>query len=104
MIESFFSIDSWDAKYKKYSVSYYSDEKFYKLFKAISYFLFKSKECYFNNLYDIITREQGDEVFKVHTINNIGIETLKLYKNGKIDLVFSNTEYTMKFVKEYCEK
>jgi hypothetical protein len=101
-IESFFYIDSWDLKYKSYKVSYNSDEKFYKLFKALSHFLFKSNQSYYGELYNIITREENDNVFKIHDIANNGVKTLKIYKNGKIDLEFSNTEYAQKFAKEYC--
>lgn len=102
-IERFFCIDQWDVKYKTYSVSYNSDSDFHKLFKAISYFMFKSKESCFDKLYYIITREQNDDVFKTHEISDNGIKALKLYKNGKIDLEFSNSVYTRQFAKEYCE-
>lgn len=102
-IESFFYAESYDySKGKEYSVSYSSDEKFHKLFKAMSHFLFKVNENYFNNLYNTITRKKDDDVFKSHEISNSGIKTLKLYKNGKIDIEFSSTEYTRKFAKEYC--
>lgn len=101
-IERFFSIDSWDIKYGDYKVHYNSDSDFHKLFKAMSYFLFKSKENYFYKLYDTITREKNDAVFTTHEIANNGIKSLKLYKNGRIDLEFTSNEYLNKFAKEYC--
>jgi len=102
-IDDFFYIDSFDLKYKSYSVSYGSDEKFYKLFKAMSHFLYKSSENFFNELYEVITRKNNDDVFRTHDIfNNDIIKTLKIYKNGKIDLEFSNAEHMRKFAKEYC--
>ena len=102
-IDDFFYIDSFDLKYKSYSVSYGSDEKFYKLFKAMSHFLYKSSENFFNELYEVITRKNNDDVFRTHDIfNNDIIKTLKIYKNGKIDLEFINTEYMRKFAKDYC--
>jgi len=101
-IENFFQIDSFDVEYKSYSVSYYSDRDFHKLFKAMSHFLYGSNESYFSNLYDTITQKKNDDVFRIHEIANNGIKTLKLFKNGRIDLEFSNSEYARKFVKEYC--
>ncbi len=101
-IDNFFYIDSWDVKYKEYSVSYSYDEKFHKLFKAFSHFLFKSNQSNFSKLYEIITREKNEKVFTTHEISNTGITGLKLYKNGKIDIEFSNSEYARQFAKEYC--
>ncbi len=101
-INSFFYIDSWDVKYKTYKVAYSCDEKFRKLFKAFSHFLYKSNDSYFSNLYNIISNEKDEAVFKTHEIANKGITALKLYKNGKIDIEFSSSEYTRKFAKEYC--
>ena len=101
-IDGFFYIDSFDVKYKTYSVSYNSNRDFHKLFKAISHFLYGSNESYFSNLYDTITQKKNDDVFKTHEIANNGIKTLKLFKNGRIDLEFSSSEYARKFVKEYC--
>lgn len=101
-IDNFFYIDSWDVKYKEYSVSYSYDEKFHKLFKAFSHFLFKSNQSNFSKLYDIITREKNEKVFTTHEISNNGITALKLYKNGKIDIEFTNSEFVRQFAKEYC--
>lgn len=101
-IEDFFSVDLWDIKYGSYTVSYSSDNKFYKLFKAVSHFLFKSNQSYFDRLFTIITREKNDDVFTTHNIANDGAKTLKLFKNGRIDLEFSSNEYARQFAKEYC--
>lgn len=101
-IDSFFYIDSFDLKYKQYSVSYGSDEKFHKLFKAISHFLYGSSESKFDGLYRIITSERDDNVFTTHEIADDILKTLKVYKNGKIDLEFSNPDQMRKFAREYC--
>jgi hypothetical protein len=105
-IDSFFYAESWDyGRGKQYKVSYNSDDKFHKLFKALSHFLFGTNphfNNYFDNIYDIITRKENDDVFKIHDITNKITQTLKLYKNGKIDLEFSTSEYARKFAKEYC--
>ena len=69
----------------------------------MSHFLYKSSENFFNELYEVITRKNNDDVFRTHDIfNNDIIKTLKIYKNGKIDLEFINTEYMRKFAKDYC--
>jgi len=102
-IESFFQTDYFSIKYGTYEVGYGSDEKFYKLFKAMSHFLYESNENLFDNVYSTITRQKDDDVFKTHEI--IGkdiIKTLKVYKNGKIDLEFSNSDHMRKFAKDYC--
>lgn len=101
-IDNFFQLDYWDVKYKKYKVGYHSDERFYKLFKALSHFMYRANEMYFSNTYRIITQEENDDVFTTHRLSNNGVETIKLYKNGKIDLQFSTNEYTQQFAKEYC--
>jgi hypothetical protein len=101
-IDKFFYIDSWDLKYKTYSVNYGSDDKFEKLFKALSHFLYKSNQNNFKELYEIITREKNDAVFKTHEISNDIVKSLKIYKNGKIDIEFNNTEHMRKFAREYC--
>jgi hypothetical protein len=106
LIDSFFYAESWDyGRGKQFKVSYSSDDKFCKLFKALSHFLFgtnKDFNNYFDNIYDIITRKENDDVFKIHDITNKITQTLKLYKNGKIDIEFSTPEYARKFAKEYC--
>lgn len=101
-IDNFFWLDQWDKKYGNYNVSYNSDENFESLFTAFSYFLYKKAHNCFGNLYNIITKEKNDDIFKVHDIANNGILTLKLFKNGKIEIVFSSTEYAREFAKQYC--
>ena len=101
-IDSFFYIDYFSKRYNDYEVSYNSDDNFHKLFKAFSHFIFRANESYFNTLYHTITREKNDNVFKTHLIANNGVKTLKLYKNGKIDIEFSSAEYARQFAKEYC--
>lgn len=102
-IDNFFYIDSWDLKYKYYKVNYNSYERFYKLFKALSHFIYRSNKNLFQDLYDTITQKRNDKVFKTHDIhNNDIIKTLKVYKNGKIDLEFNNPDHMRKFAKEYC--
>jgi len=101
-IEGFFQLDYFSIKYGTYEVGYGSNEKFIKLFKAISHFLCGSNENLFSNLYSTITRQKNDDVFKTHDVNPDIIKALKIYKNGKIDLEFSSTEHMRKFAKEYC--
>ena len=101
-IEGFFQLDYFSIKYGTYEVGYGSNEKFIKLFKAISHFLCGSNENLFSNLYSTITRQKNDDVFKTHDVNPDIIKALKLYKNGKIDIEFSNAEHMREFAKEYC--
>ena len=100
-VTDFIYIDSFYKRYGNYEISYGCDEKIEKLLQAMSYFLFKDTQC-LGNLYNTITRERNDDVFKTHDISLNGILTLKLYKNGKIDIEFSSTEYARQFAKEYC--
>jgi len=102
-IESFFQLDYFNVKYGTYEVGYGSDEKFYKLFKALSHFLYGSTENFFSDTYSTITRETNDNVFKTHDIHTKDmIKTLKVYKNGKIDLEFNTPDHMRKFAREYC--
>ena len=69
----------------------------------MSHFIYNSSESYFRELYDVITGKNNDDVFKTHDIfNNDIIKTLKVYKNGKIDLEFTSAEHMRKFAKDYC--
>jgi hypothetical protein len=100
-VSDFYHINYFSKRWGNYEVDYSSDEKFHKLLSAMSYFMFRDTR-YLNNLYDTITREKNDDVFKTHDVTSNGILTLKLYKNGKIDIEFSNPKCARQFVKEYC--
>jgi hypothetical protein len=102
IIDNFFYVDEWNKKWGSVKVHYNSDDKFLTLFKALSQFNYGSAEYCFSNTYDIITQKENEEVFTTHTLANNGVLSLKLFKNGKIELVFSTSEYAEKFAKEYC--
>lgn len=102
IFDDFFWIDSWDKKYGTYKVSYSSDEAFLKLLKAISHFEQGANENTYHGVYETITRKRNDEVFKEHTLMCIKAESIKLFKNGKVEVTFLNNEYARQFAKEYC--
>jgi hypothetical protein len=102
IIDDFFSVDTWNKKYGSEEVHYSSRKNFYTLFKALSQFNYGSPDYPFVNVYETIIREKNEKVFTTHTLANNGVLSIKLFKNGKIELVFSTSEYAEKFAKEYC--
>ena len=100
--DSFFYANCYNyGSGNKYEVAYSYDEKFKKLFKSLAHYLNIDSES-FSKLHRTLTSEYNDLVFKTHDIDTNKIKSLKLYKNGKIDIEFSSAEYARQFAKEYC--
>jgi hypothetical protein len=102
ILDDFFYIDSFDKKWGTCKVSYGSDEGFYKLLKAVSHFEQGVFENKYSALYDTITREKDDDVFKTHNLMCIKAESMKVFKNGKVEIIFKTSAYARQFAKEYC--
>lgn len=102
VFDGYFWIDSWDAKYGNYKVSYNSDNNFNKLLTAISHFEQGTTDNCYKGIYQTITQEKDDKVFKVHSLMCIKADSMKLFKNGKVEVTFLTAEYARQFAKEYC--
>lgn len=103
VLKSFFYVDDWDKKFGGESkVSYNYREEFHHLLLALSHFEQGATKNTYNGIYYIINGEKGDKVFKEHSMMCIKAESIKLFKNGKVEVLFLTPEYAQQFAKEYC--
>ena len=103
VFDSFFYADCWDKKYGgEPSIGYSSRSGFYKLLKAISHFEQGAIENTYNNIDHAISYEKGDKVFREHSLMCFKAESMKIFKNGKVEVTFLTNEYAQQFAKEYC--
>lgn len=103
ILNSFFNIDSFDKKWGgDYGISYYYKEDFYHLFVALSHFEQGTVKNTYERTLQTIDYEKGDKVFKEHSLMCIKAESIKLFKNGKVEILFLTPEYAQEFAKEYC--
>lgn len=100
-IDSFFYIDSFDKKWGHDRVSYNSDSNFQHLLTALSNFEYGVTHNCLDTLYNVITNAEGERVFTTHEFIFDKVDSLKLYKNGKIEITFSNSNNAYEFAKEY---
>ncbi len=85
----------------------YGDSKVSPLFKALSHFEAGETEMlgYYINLYQELNRgEEEYDIFSKYELGYNKVESIKLYKNGKIDIVFQSTQDAIKFKNEYLIK
>ena len=103
ILDSFFYIDSWDKKWgNDYGISYNYRGEFYHLLTAISHFEQEATENLYDGILHVINYEKGDNLFTTHTMMCIKTESIKLFKNGKVEILFLTPEYAQQFAKEYC--
>ena len=103
ILDSFFYIDSWDKKWgNDYGISYNYRGEFYHLLIAISHFEQEATENLYDGILHTINYEKGDKLFTTHAMMNIKAESMKLFKNGKVEITFLTPEYAQQFAKEYC--
>lgn len=102
-ISSFFYIDSFDKKWGRDKVSYNSRDRFNILDKVLTCFEYGTVKNSLNATMDKILNNDGDIVFTKHELIFDKIDSIKLYKNGKLDINFKSTEYARIFAKEYCD-
>jgi len=101
IVQSFFWVDEWAKKYGNYKVGYQSRDNFYSLFKAISCFEQDITENIYEDILYRIDRLKNDDVFCEHVMLCIKVESIKLFKNGKIEIKFISNEYAQQFAREY---
>jgi hypothetical protein len=102
VLDSFFYIDHWDKKYGIYKISYNSRSDFYHLFVAISHFEQGTTDNSYKGVYHTIDYEKDDKVFTTHGLMCFKAESIKIFKNGKVEILFLTPEYAQQFAKEYC--
>lgn len=101
-IKSFFYIDSFDRKWRQNRVSYYSKNNFEILGKILTHFEYGTIHNAIKNTTNRISEGEGDRLFEKYELIFDKIDSIKLYKNGKLDINFSSGQYARDFAKEYC--
>ena len=82
----------------------YDDRRVQPLFLALSHFEQGSVEMHLqlSSIYRELNRGSGDyDIFSKYEINENKLESLRLYKNGKIELVFADNTTAEAFKNEY---
>lgn len=101
-IPNFFYIDSFDKNFGNYKVDYSQREKFHTLLTAISNYEENTTHTIYKDFIYILQNKQDDDVFKEHSLMCSKAESIKLYKNGKVDIKFISSECAKEFLKVYC--
>lgn len=99
---NYFYIDSWDKKWGKLKISYNAYKNFDTLLTALSHYEQETTHNTYQGIYEIITNETGDRVFTNHYLMHIKAESMKIFKNGKVEITFLTPEFAQQFAKEYC--
>lgn len=102
VIDKFFHLDYFDLRWGNTNVNYSCDERFKDLLTAVTYFETDIIENKYTELYRIITQEKNENLIKVHDIEGNKVTSLKLFKNGKIELTFVNSQFAEEFYKQFC--
>lgn len=102
-LNSFFYIDSFEVKFGKYKLSYNSYDRAFILFKAL--YLFDSGAT---NLSEELNEKvkslrygKNNNVFTTHELNMKKVKSIKLYKNGRVDIEFTSSHYAKEFAKDF---
>ncbi|OAO82615.1 LPD29 domain-containing protein [Anoxybacillus flavithermus] len=102
-LNNFFYIDSFEIQFGKYKISYNSYDRAIILFKAL--YLFDSGAI---NLSEELKERvkslrysENNNVFTTHELNMKKIKSIKLYKNGRVDIEFTSSHYAREFAKDF---
>jgi hypothetical protein len=102
-IPNFFYLDSFDVKWGHYRVNFSERGKFDILLTAISHYeQGATHNTYLNTVMRVVQNEEGESVFCEHGLMCFKAESIKLYKNGKVDIKFISSECAKEFLKVYC--
>jgi hypothetical protein len=103
-LENFLYIDSSWKQWGTEKIHYSSEDKLKKLFEALQHF--EDQSITMNEkmlvLYNQLARGKNEEVFEKHEINNTKVKSIRIFKNGKVEIEFTSTQQAMAFTREYC--
>ena len=102
IITNFYCLDSWDVKYGTCKISYNYRDNFDILFTALSHFEQNATKNTYSGMMQKVNEYKNDDLFKEHTLLCIKAESIKLFKNGKIEIKFLSNGQAQQFAKEYC--
>ncbi|MFI2856833.1 DUF4942 domain-containing protein [Paenibacillus sp. JSM ZJ436] len=104
VLDGFLYIDSSWKKWGEERIHYNSTDKLNQLFKAIQHFEDGSTTLNnsLQNLYTQIAHEKNEKVFGNHELTFTKVKSIKVFKNGKVEIEFTSNQYAEKFNKVYC--
>ncbi|WP_299831361.1 hypothetical protein [uncultured Metabacillus sp.] len=106
-INSFFYCDSFDIKYfNAYRIHYNYRENFTMLFKALSHYMTGETDILneLNELHNSIVNNRDQDIMTTHDINLHQLKNIKLFKNGRLDIQFTNKNDAKNFMTEYLQR
>jgi hypothetical protein len=96
-------IDSWHLRWNKtHRLHYSSVDKLLILLTAISHFEQNVTENAYNGVINKLRDTYDNDLFKEHALMCIKAESIRPYKNGKVEIMFLSKELATLFAKEYC--
>lgn len=103
ILSNFFYIDSFDLKWGDYKLSYNSYDRAETLLKALYLYEYNitqlTEEA--EQLLKTLKYSKNDDVFTTHELNLNKIKSIKLYKNGRVDIEFTSNYYAKEFAKDF---
>lgn len=103
ILSNFFYIDSFDLKWGDYKLSYNSYDRAETLLKALYLYEYNitqlTEEA--EQLLKTLKYSKNDDVFTTHELNMKKVKSIKLYKNGRVDIEFTSSHYAREFAKDF---
>lgn len=99
-INSYFFVSFENYGRPTYKLDYGQYNKITALFKAIAHYNNVDYKQ-FEELENILKRKYNDDVFTTHELNMKKIKSIKLYKNGRVDIEFTSNNYAKEFAKDF---
>jgi hypothetical protein len=102
-LSNFFYLDQFDLKWGNYKLSYNSYDKAQILLKALYLYEYNITQLTgeAEELYKTFRYGKNDDVFTTHELNMKKIKSIKLYKNGRVDIEFTSNYYAKEFAKDF---
>lgn len=103
ILSNFFYLDQFDLKWGDYKLSYNSYDRAETLLKALYLYEYNitqlTEEA--EQLLKTLKYSKNDDVFTTHELNLNKIKSIKLYKNGRVDIEFTSSHYAREFAKDF---
>ncbi|MNX51463.1 hypothetical protein D3C86_821230 [compost metagenome] len=103
-LNGFLYIDTSWKKWGDEKIHYNSNDKLNRLLIALLHFdngsLTLSEQL--ETLYRQLTSSKNEQVFTVHELNFNKVQSIKIFKNGKVEIEFSSSQQADLFRKVYC--
>lgn len=104
ILNNFLYIDTSWKKWGEEKIHYNSNDKLNTLFKALQHFENGSINMneQFETLYKQLVNGKNEAVFIKHDLNFSKFQSIKIFKNGKVEIEFATSQHADNFNKTYC--